>query len=272
MTRPIAAAIMLGCLAGRAVAAGERLDIQAKQRVGGRSCEGTGTDVPLELQLLDGARWVLTLDGREYGGTYEVNDRQPRRLRLVPDEASAKALGSSLSPFVSALCSTPVPADRVAFRSFVVIRDKAGETAQVELTAHFDIAGSSTAGRFALTGEGPFGPLPGAVDLTKDVDADGLPDELEAGVAAAAAIASGGDPNQLDDAEIEPFAAVIGDLADRLPSSARTRETQRDILELTAEHGQDVATSSNLAGELARLAELRRGIPAIGLRPRPERR
>jgi hypothetical protein len=36
--------------------------------------------------------------------------------------------------------------------------------------------------------------------------------------------------------------------------------------------GQDVATSSNLAGELAQLAELRRGIPAIGLRPRPERR
>jgi hypothetical protein len=36
--------------------------------------------------------------------------------------------------------------------------------------------------------------------------------------------------------------------------------------------GQDVATSSNRAGELAQLAELRRGIPAIELRPRPERR
>jgi hypothetical protein len=75
----------------------------------------------------------------------------------------------------------------------------------------------------------------GAIDLTKDADADGLPDELEAGVDAARAIASGGDPNQLDDDELDPFAAVITDLADRLPLSARTREDQRHILELTAE-------------------------------------
>jgi hypothetical protein len=237
MTRPLAVVIMLACLAGQAVAAGEQLDIQAKQRVGGPSCDGTATDVPLQLQLLDGTRWVLTLDGREYGGTYEVNDRQHRRLQLVADEASANALGSSLAPFVSALCSTPVPADSIVFRSFVVIRDKAGETARVELTARFDIAGSSTEGRFALTGEGAFGPLPGAVDLTKDADADGLPDELETAVAAATSIASGGDPNQLDDGEIEPFAAVIGDLADRLPLSTRTRENQLDILELTNELG-----------------------------------
>jgi Permuted papain-like amidase enzyme, YaeF/YiiX, C92 family len=76
---------------------------------------------------------------------------------------------------------------------------------------------------------------PGAIDLTKDADGDGLPDELETGVDAARAIASGGDPNQLDDDELDPFAAVIMDLADRLPLSARTRKDQRHILELTAE-------------------------------------
>src|SRR5262245_2175864 len=75
----------------------------------------------------------------------------------------------------------------------------------------------------------------GPIDLTKDADGDGLPDELEAGVDAARAIASGGDPDQLDDGELDPFAAVITDLADRLPLSARTRKDQRHILELTAE-------------------------------------
>src|SRR5262245_39291007 len=82
---------------------------------------------------------------------------------------------------------------------------------------------------------GPVGADPGAIDLTKDADGDGLPDELEAGVEAAREIASGGDPNQLDDDEVMPFAAVITDLADRLPLSARTREDQRHVLELTAE-------------------------------------
>jgi permuted papain-like amidase YaeF/Yiix C92 family enzyme len=75
----------------------------------------------------------------------------------------------------------------------------------------------------------------GPIDLTKDADGNGLPDELEAGVDAARAIASGGDPNQLDDGELDPFAAVIMDLADRLPLSARTRKDQQHILELTAE-------------------------------------
>jgi hypothetical protein len=87
----------------------------------------------------------------------------------------------------------------------------------------------------AAGGSGPVGADPGAIDLTKDADGDGLPDELEAGVEAAREIASGGDPNQLDDDEVVPFAAVITDLADRLPLSARTRQDQRHILELTAE-------------------------------------
>jgi hypothetical protein len=72
------------------------------------------------------------------------------------------------------------------------------------------------------------------VDLTTDADADGVPDELEAGVGAAFAIAAGGDPNRLDDDEVAPFTATILDLADRLPFSARSRENQQDILELTA--------------------------------------
>src|SRR4029450_10971176 len=75
----------------------------------------------------------------------------------------------------------------------------------------------------------------GPIDLTKDADADGLPDELEAGVEAALETASGGDPNQLEESEVDPFTALILDLADRLPLSARTREDQRHILELTAE-------------------------------------
>jgi len=75
----------------------------------------------------------------------------------------------------------------------------------------------------------------GPIDLTKDADGDGLPDELEAGVKAALAIASGGDPNQLEESEVEPFTALIMDLADRLPLSARTREDQRHIFELAAE-------------------------------------
>jgi len=87
----------------------------------------------------------------------------------------------------------------------------------------------------AAGGSGPVGADPGAIDLTKDADGDGLPDELEAGVDAARAIVSGGDPNQLDDDEVAPFAAVITDLADRLPLSARTREDQRTVLALTAE-------------------------------------
>jgi len=266
VTRPIAAAILLGCLAGQAGAAGERLDVLAMQRVTSPSCRETGTDVPLQLQLLDGTRWVLTLAGHEYGGTYEVTDRQSHRLRLVPDEDSADALGPFLGLFISALCSAPTPPDHVAFRSFVVIRDSADETARVALTARFDVAASDGAGRFSLTGEGSFGPLPGAVDLTKDADADGLPDELENGLAAAAAIVAGGDPNQLDDGEIEPFAAVIGDLADRLPLSSRTREAQRDILELITELGDSSpAKGRRIFRQLAKADEELRDDPDLEL-------
>ena len=87
----------------------------------------------------------------------------------------------------------------------------------------------------AVGDTGAVGADPGPIDLTKDADGDGLPDELEAGVDAARAIVSGGDPDQLDADELDPFAAVITDLADRLPLSAKTREDQRHIFEMTAE-------------------------------------
>lgn len=111
----------------------------------------------------------------------------------------------------------------------------AGQRLQVEAANETSVpaAGRDPAERVSDVGRSD---VPaGAIDLTKDADGDGLPDELEAGVNEARAIASGGDPNQLDDDELAPFAAVIMDLADRLPLSARTRGDQRQILELTAE-------------------------------------
>jgi len=266
VTRPIAAAVLLGCLAGQAGAAGERLDILARERVASSGCQEAGAEVSLQLELLDGARWVLTLAGHEYGGTYEVTDRQSHRLRLVPDRDSADALGPFLGLYMSALCSAPAPPDHVAFRSFIVIRDAAGKTARVALTARFDVGASDGAGRFSLTGEGSFGPLPGAVDLTKDADSDGLPDELEDGLAAAAAIVAGGNPDQLDAGEIEPFAAVIGDLADRLPLSSRAREMQRDILERITELGDaSPAKGRRILRQIAKEEEALRDDPDLEL-------
>jgi Permuted papain-like amidase enzyme, YaeF/YiiX, C92 family len=223
------ASTLLAAIASHVLAAGERLEVQAREQTSA-SCDQPTDDVPLELQLIDGSQWVLMLDDNEYRGTYVAHRRKNRRLTLTPDDASLAALKSEVARRVGRLCGAPIPADSVAISQLTVFRGRGGETGRVTLVAR--MGGSR---RLSLNGTGPFGPLPGAVDLTTDGDADGLPDELEGGVDAALAIAAGGDPTQLDESEMEQFAAVIGDLSDRLPLSSRTREIQREILALTAE-------------------------------------
>jgi Permuted papain-like amidase enzyme, YaeF/YiiX, C92 family len=215
-------------IASHALAAGERLEVRAKERTSA-SCDQPTDDVPLEIQLIDGSQWLLTLDDNEYRGTY-VTHQKRKRLVLTPDDASLGALKSAVAMRAARLCGGPIPVDSVAISRLTVFRARGGETGRVTLVAR--MSGSR---RLSLNGTGSFGPLPGAVDLTTDADADGLPDELKEGVDDARAIAAGGDPTQLDESEMEQFAAVIGDLGNRLPLSSRTREIQREILALTAD-------------------------------------
>jgi hypothetical protein len=223
------AAMLATSIAGDTLAAGERLEVRATERTSA-SCDQPTDDVPLEIQLIDGSQWLLTLDGNAYRGTYVARQRR-KRLALTPDDASLGALKSAVAMRAARLCGGPIPVDSVAISRLTVFRARGGETGRVTLVARMRRPDR----RLSLSGTGSFAPLPGAVDLTTDADADGLPDELKARVDAARAIAAGGDPTQLDESEMEQFAAVIGDLGNRLPLSSRTREIQREILALTTD-------------------------------------
>ncbi|MFA6033370.1 MAG: hypothetical protein WC889_10765 [Myxococcota bacterium] len=101
------------------------------------------------------------------------------------------------------------------------------------------------------TGGGPGGPT--WIDLVKDLDGDGVPDELEDVVASIEALAAGGTPGTVDDNETDAVMGAITDLVKRLPFSEEALAIQAGIASLTEKlvSEQDEAEMKRLTEELA---------------------